>query len=148
MERFLYRGVNSDLYEKTGGKLIPKNIGKQFKDHAYWDNAYWDDGSTWDESVANVIIPHQRDSSGNPSSGISTTPIYENAKIYATHNGKYSGAFIYKIDTEKLDEFNVSAYEVSDYATQPAIPDDKEVILVAEDFGILPDGIIDEVIKL
>ena len=148
MERYLYRGVNFDLYKQSEGKLIPKEMGKPFKDHAYYGNAYWGDGSVYGESETNVIIPHQRDSNKNPSSGVSTTPFYENAKIYATHNGKYETGFIYKIDTGKLAEFGVKYYEVSEYATQQAIPEDKEVILVAKDYSILPEEIIDEVIEV
>ncbi len=55
---------------------------------------------------------------------------------------------MYKIDTERLEAAQVTAYPVSDHATQPAIPGDEEVILVAADYGVLPEEIVVEVIPV
>jgi len=145
MERYLYRGVNSQLHKESVGKLIPKECGKPFKRFVYYGEAYYGDGHTYGESETNAVIMHQIDSSKYPSSGISTTPILENAKLYATHSGT---GYVYKIDTQLLAAAHVKAYPVDDHAVQPTIPGDKEVILVAEDFGALPNEIVVEVIEV
>ncbi len=149
MERYLYRGVNQNLYQETRGKLIPRESGKPFKRPVYFgEPIYFGGGNTWGESEANAVIMHQIDSSKYPSSGISTTPIFENAKHYATHNGKHASGYVYKIDTSLLKAANVKAYPVDDHAVKPAVPDDNEVILVAEGFRDLPDEVIVEIIEV
>ena len=149
MQRYLYRGVNSELHEANSGRLIPKSLGAPFRQGVYWDtNFYWDDGCTFGESSRNAVIQHERDSSKNPTSGMSTTPLMENAKRYATHNGKYRSGYVYKIDTELLEEYGVAKYVVVDYATWPAVPENQEVILVAKDFSILPSEIVVELIEV
>jgi len=148
MARYLHRGVNSDLYNRTGGQLIPKAIGKPFKRAMKYGQGFKYGTFTYGTSTKNAIVAHQRDSSRFPSSGVSTTPIFENAKIYATHRGKFKSGFIFKIDTELLASFYVEAYEVSNYVQKPAIPKDKEVILVASDQGSLPTDIVVEIIKV
>ena len=87
------------------------------------------------------MIMHQRDSSKYPTSGISTTPIYENAVRCATHDGKYRSGYVYKIDMMLLEAHGVKAYPVDEHAPRPAIPDDREVILVERNFGTLPNEI-------
>jgi len=149
MERYLYRGVNQNLHQETRGKLIPRESGKPFKQFAYYgEDVYYGGGNTYGESEANAVIMHQIDSSRYPSSGISTTPIFENAKLYATHKGKHASGYVYKIDTSLLKAANVKAYSVDDHAVKPALPGDKEVILVAEDFRDLPDEVIVEIIEV
>jgi hypothetical protein len=39
--RYLYRGVNADLYKSTGGRLVPKSLGQKFERRAYWGEGYW-----------------------------------------------------------------------------------------------------------
>lgn len=148
MERYLYRGVNLEMHVSNGGKLVPKASGKPFRSHAYWGDAYWGDGSVWGESERNTVIQHQRDSSKHVTSGISTTPVYENAVRYAVHDGKYNSGVVYKIDTELLDAHSVTTYVVAEHATQPAILGDREIILVAQDFGVIPDEVVVEVIEV
>lgn len=148
MDRFLFRGVNSHLHHRNGGKLIPKAAGKPFTSHAEWGNGEWNDGSEYGESERNTVIQHQRDSSRHETSGVSTTPIFENACRYATHDGKYMKGFVYKIDTSLLKKHEVTSHVVAQHATQPAIPGDREVILVAKDFGVLPHQIVTEVIEV
>ena len=152
---YLYRGVNSEIHKASNGMLIPKTFGKEFKQPIYYGGtgdpekaSYYGDGSTYGASDTNAVIKHQRNSSKNPTSGISTTPVLENAKKYATHNGKYSSGFVYKIDTTLLSKHGVTAHEVAAHATQPAIPEDMEIILVAQDYCELPTEIIVEVIDV
>ena len=144
MTRYLYRGVNLDLHRRTGGKLKPKAVGEAFKRHVYYGQSYFGDGSVHGESKRNAVIMHQRNSSKYPTSGVSTTPIYENAVRYATHDGKHESGYVYKIDTTLLEAHGVKSYPVGQHAVKPQIPGDQEVILVASDFGELPDEIIVE----
>jgi hypothetical protein len=144
--RYLYRGVNADLYKSTGGRLVPKSLGQKFERRAYWGEGYWGDGSVYGLSERNAVIMHQRDSTKYPTSGVSTTPNYEHAVRYATHHGKTG--YVYKIDTALLDARGVKAFPVDHHAVRPTIPDDHEVILVAQDFGPLPDPIIVEVTEV
>ena len=145
--KYLYRGVNAELYKSTGGRLEPKLLGEKFERQAYWhEERYYRDGSVHGPSERNAVITHQRDSTKYPTSGISTTPNYERAVQYATHHGK--SGYVYKIDTALLDEHGVKAFPVDQHAVKPAIPEDREVILVAQDFGSLPDQIIVEVIPV
>jgi len=149
MDRYLYRGVNHLLYEESRGRLIPKAFGHPFKANNYFGgDTYFRDGSVFGPSKRNAVIKHQRDSSKHPTSGVSTTPIYENARKYATHNGKYTEGYVFTIDVQLLDQHGVNIYHVAEHATKPTIPNDKEVILVADDFGILPKEIIIKVEKL
>ncbi len=145
MTRYFYRGVNRDLHRRTGGKLKPKAEGKAFKRPVHYGETYYNDGTVFGESDRNAVIMHQRNSSKHPTSGISTTPIYENAVRYATHDGKHESGYVYKIDSTLLEAHGVTAYFVDQHAVKPQIPEDQEVILVARDFGELPDEIIVDV---
>lgn len=148
MHRFLFRGVNAAMHRQNEGKLVPKAAGKPFRSHAYWGDAEWNDGSVFGESERNTVIQHQRDSSKHATSGVSTTPIFENACRYATHDGRHTTGFVYRIDTSLLEKYEVTSHVVAEHATQPAIPGDEEVILLAKDFGVLPQGIVVEVIEV
>lgn len=147
--QYLYRGVNPELHACTNGQLIPKEIGKPFQKSTYFGgDTYFGDGSVYGDSPRNAVIQHQRDSRNYPTSGVSTTPVFENAKRYATHAGKYDSGYVYKIDTDLLQSHCVSYYVVAEHAASPAIPDDEEIILVAKDFGALPPSIVLEIIEV
>jgi hypothetical protein len=143
LPRYLYRGVNSDLYRAAEGKLRPKACGEEFMRAIYYgEGVYYGDGTVYGRSERNAVIMHQRDSTRYPTSGVSTTPIYENAVRYATHDGRHPSGYVYKIDTTLLEAYGVRTYPVDLHAVRPAIPIDREVILVARDYGLLPDGIV------
>jgi hypothetical protein len=147
MDRYLFRGVNANMHCSTNGRLTPKACGQEFKRFVYFgEDAYYNDGSVYGESERNAVGMHQRDSSKYPTSGISTTPSYDNAVQYATHDGQ--SGYIYKIDTELLEAHGVKAFEVDQHVSQAKIPGDREVILVARDFGPLPEEIIVEIVKI
>ena len=148
MARYLYRGVNQDLYRSTGGKLRPKACGKDFKRPVYYGEVYGGNGTVYGKSERNAVIMQQRDSSKYRTSGVSTTPIYENAVRYATHDGKHPSGYVYKIDTTLLEAHGVKAYPVNQHALKPAIPEDQEVILVACDYGVLLVQLIVDVVKV
>jgi len=48
----------------------------------------------------------------------------------------------------RLTEYHVTAYEVAEHVTKPSKPGDKEIILVAADWGPLPNEIVIEVIPV
>ncbi|MDB5921170.1 MAG: hypothetical protein JWN13_106 [Betaproteobacteria bacterium] len=144
--RYLYRGVNADLYARTGGRLEPKAIGREFKRPVYFgEDVYFGGGSTFGESADNAALMHQENSSRYPSSGVSTTPHIEKARGYATHNNQ--AGYIYKIDSARLQAAGITAYLVKEVAVHPAVPDDEEVILVARDYGALPAEVVVEVVR-
>ena len=51
------------------------------------------------------------------------------------------------INAGVLKHFGVTAYVVREIVPMPSIPEDEEVILVAQDFGPLPKQIIEEFIE-
>ena len=124
---------------------MPKVIDTEFERGVYYGGeTYFGDGSTYGDSAANAVLMHQRNSSKYPTSGVSTTPHIERARFYATHDN--CSGYIYKIDVGLLEAAGVEMHIVADYAAQPAIPEDSEVILVARDRGPLPSEVVAEVI--
>ena len=146
MVDLLYRGVNFEMYERLGAKLCPK-IFEPFKLSPKWDEVPWDD-STWNESPENAVIAHQRNQAGYPTSGVSCTPHMGVATNYATHGGHFSVGYIYVLDPSKFEKFGVKSYKVSEIVSKPSVPEDDEIIIVHENFGILPEEIILEVRKI
>ena len=142
----LYRGVNAEIHASFNGELHPKETHPFLKSPEFGlaecGNAFWG------ENVQNAVVQHQQHQAGYPTSGISTTPHFERAKFYATAGGKYSCGFIYDIDTELLKRFSVAMYVVKDIVPLPNVPEDDEIILVANDFGFLPQDIIIDVISI
>jgi len=140
MPRYLYRGVSHEFHEKTAGILMPKDNVKFERlpefDRAEFGNAYW--GS----NEYNAVVEHQQHQAGYPTSGISTTPLIDRAKYYATRGGELSGGYIFVINEELCAPLRVSVYVVNVIVPAPAIPEDEEVILVAHDYGNLPPEII------
>ncbi|MDD5692190.1 MAG: hypothetical protein PHP10_03315 [Candidatus Omnitrophica bacterium] len=149
--RYLYRGVSEEMH-RSGVGLQPKGssssrtiiIGER---HDGGDDFVVGEGIIGD-SKDNTIIGHQHDSSRFSSSGVSTTPFFERAKIYATFNGKRKNGFVYKIDRILLTENGVVEYRVADYTQYPKIPEDNEVVLVGNNNGTLPQKIVIEVISV
>jgi hypothetical protein len=140
---FLYRGVSEQLYEASHGVLRPKiNIPFQSYATAGQRISFCGSGIVCGESAANEVVRHEFMRAGEPTSGISTTPHRSRAISYATHDGKYSRGYVFTIDRERLQAFRVREYIVSEIKPFPSVPEDDEVILVANDFGDLPDGII------
>lgn len=147
--RYLYRGVNPEMHRSTGGRLRPKAHGKPFCRRVHFgEDVAYGSGAVYGESARNAVLMHQRDSTKYPSSGVSTTPNFDNAKVYATNYGEYSTGIVYKIDTELLAAYGVMAYQVDEHATVPKIPEDHEVILVARDGMELPEEVVVDFIEV
>lgn len=145
----LYRGVSHAHYEMTGGLLLPKSCDP-FEYCFRWgeEGLKWGSGATYGPSTNNAILRHQLLQAGFPTSGISMTPVVERAIFYATRGNQDPSGLVYEVDSDLLAEHGVRAYRVRDYATAPAIPADDEVILVADDSGALPMGIVVRVVEM
>jgi hypothetical protein len=94
------------------------------------------------------VIRHQLGQAGFPTSGVSATPHFERTRFYATNGGLHDSGNVYKIDRELLTVNGVYEFIISEYATDPSVPEDDEVILVASDYRELPAGIVVEVISV
>jgi hypothetical protein len=128
----LYRGVSKEKYDKDGKELKPYKIG-QFESIISLDEGHrLGEGFTLDSTVNNSIVKHQKDSSRYPTSGISTTPIFDRAKYYALHGGKKEKGYVFVFDRNVLDKYSVKEFVVSEYVEFPNVPIDKEVILYSE----------------
>lgn len=146
-KRYLYRGVNSELYQRTDGRLVPRGFGP-FEYTFRADGTIKADGSaTLGPSVQNAILRHELSQEGFPTAGISTTPNLERARFYATAGGRYAKGYIFKIDRTLLEKMGVREYVVADWIPYPSVPEDAEVILVARDCGPLPSNIFVAVIE-
>ncbi|WP_292663680.1 hypothetical protein [Nitratifractor sp.] len=148
-KNYLYRGVNPELHKKRKG-LSPKKIG-DFKYSFNYDRdrtIYFDRDAKFDSSEHNAVLRHQLNQEGFPTSGISTTPHFDRAKFYALANGRYEFGYVYKIDRNLLKKYKIKEYVVSEYINHPSVPEDDEVILVAENGGKLPKEIIVDIIPV
>jgi hypothetical protein len=149
MKRFLFRGVNPELHAHTRGLLVPKTFEPFRYVFHFGESVYFGGGAVFGESEANAVLRHQQDQAGFPTSGVSMTPFFERAVVYARgRDAKYSSGFVYKVDPDLLPQFGVTAYVVADYAVKPSVPDDDEVILVSRDFRPLPHEIVVEVMQV
>ena len=151
-DRYLYRGISEEMHRRREG-LQPKGtsfyrgiiIGER-QDGG--DGVVVGSGITCGDSIDNAVILHQSDSEKFPTSGISTTPFLDRAKIYATHNKIQPRGIVYKIDRKLLVNNLIKEYRVKEWAQYPEIPEDDEVILVSIDNGVLADEIVVEVITV
>lgn len=141
----LYRGVSTEMYEAQGGELRPKQFVPFTRAPEFgrdeWNNCFWGDSSL------NAVVEHQRHQAGYPTSGVSTTLHLERARFYATRGGEFLAGYIYVIDRNLCHSCGVTLYVVNDIVPQPSIVEDDEVILVAQDFGVIPFGVVIDVVR-
>jgi len=143
MDKYLYRGVNAEKDAINCGELKPIAYKKPFKRRAvYGGGTHYGDGSVYGESARNAVVQHQKNSNKYPTSGVSTTPNYSNAVGYAKGAEGTKTGYVYTIDRSILKKFKVTEYVVDEHATKPTKPNDREVILVANDFGNIPIEVI------
>ncbi|OGV44713.1 MAG: hypothetical protein A2017_12535 [Lentisphaerae bacterium GWF2_44_16] len=139
---YLFRGVNEELYNLLNGKIQPKSekSGLEFPSYvcAGDPHAVCGSGVVAGKSINNTVILHQWNQEGYPTSGVSTSPIKERARFYALEGGKRSKGYIYTLSIDLLKKCNVAIYRVKDFATYPAVPEDDEHILVANNFQEIP----------
>lgn len=143
---YLYRGVSEEMH-KEGFSLHPKGTSF-YRINKYGEGFKYGSGITYGSSINNAVIAHQRDSGRFPTSGISTTPFFERAKIYALSSGEKQKGVVYKIDRSLVLINNVKEYRVADYTKFPNIPEDDEVILVIDNNVPLPSECVIEIIPV
>lgn len=146
-QRYLYRGVSIELHQQNYGRLVPKTQMKFEYAFKWGEGIKYGSGATYGTSTTNAVIRHQLNQQGFPTSGVSTTPLLERAKYYATQGGKSAGV-VYVIDPNSLAKHGVQEHIVSQYAVQPSVPEDDEVILVASDLGPLPQEIVVQILEI
>jgi hypothetical protein len=141
--RCLYRGMSVDFHRANSGELRPKACGS-FEYMFKWGERghVWGGGTTYGKSEANAVIRHQLNQEGFPTCGISTTPHIARAAIYARGKGGLSDGFVYEIDRERLTQFHIRELVVADFARDPSVPDDDEVILVTLNSEQLPAELV------
>jgi hypothetical protein len=146
---FLYRGETEAFHQNNGYRLKPKLQGP-FEAGFHWDepDLQWDSGATWDTSEANAVLRHELKQKGFPTSGISTTPDFERAVVYARGKDGRSPGLVAKIDASLLAAHGVRQLVVANVARSPSVPSDAEVILVTKDGAPLPEEVIVERIPI
>lgn len=155
---YLYRGVNIAQHERDAGRILPRAPGRPFEHVFILDGTFRLDGSaTFGPSAQNAVLAHQLGLPDRPdlhTSGISTTPNFGRALLYATHTRDDDGGWtrrvagvVYVIDRARLASFGVEAHAVADTVAELSVtvPDDDEVILHAPDNGELPTTVVVEV---
>lgn len=146
---YLYRGVNEEMYRRSGGVLRPRLIDRPFTHVFKADGSIRADGSaTAGPSEKNAVYGHQLSSEKFPTSGISTTPVFQRAQYYATRDGRCALGYVFELDREALESFGVKEYSVSKWVENPSIPEDEEVILVAQDLAELPMSVVVRIIDV
>ncbi len=94
---YLYRGENKKMYRCSGGVLPPKLMKRPFEYVFRADGSIKADGSaTAGLSENNAVYGHQLSSSKFPTSGISTTPVFQRACYYATAGGRFAFGYVFK----------------------------------------------------
>ena len=146
---YLYRGVSSEMFQKLNGKLSPKAMNKEFAEVPRFggQTVSFGSGNVFGKANVNAVIKHQWQQKGIPTSGVSSSPFIERAKYYACSGVRNKHGYIFKMSIESLTNQGVSIYRINELVTAPAIPEDDEHVLVANDFGTIPDSAIIQVIE-
>ena len=140
---FLYRGSTEAFHRRNGDQLRAKAVGP-FEFTFRWDqqDVRWDSGATWDTSMANAVMRHQLNQEGHPTSGISTTPHFDRAAVYARGKDGRSAGFVVKIDRARVAAIGVREFVVAEFVREPSIPEDGEVILLTAEGAPLPEEVV------
>ena len=112
--RYLYRGENEEMYKCSGGALCPKLIKQPFEHVFKLDGSIKCNGSaTLGPSEKNAVYGHQLSSEKFPTSGISTTPVFQRAQYYATGGGRFVLGYVLKLDRKVLELVGAKEFIVS-----------------------------------
>lgn len=147
---YLYRGMSLPMFEKLDGKLIPKKIGEIFSSIPCAGDAHAVCGSgiVAGDAPINSVIFHQWAQLGLPTSGVSSTPFEDRAEFYALSGGDNLEGYVFKLSINELINASVTIYKVNELVPSPAIPDDNEHILVADNFEAIPEKAIVSISKV
>lgn len=130
----LYRGENWDRWieiQKDNG-IKPKGI--EFEITFEHDKSiYYDGSATFGSSSLNAVNGHQICSKKFMTSGISTTPFWERARLYALEDGAYTKGVIFEININDIIMEEIELFEVNKLIINPNIKEDNEVIIKRKD---------------
>ena len=117
----LFRGASLEIHCRNEGRIFPKSL-EQFSYSFKFDEPglKYDSGATYGSSSTNAVIRHQLNQEGFPTSGVSTTPSLERAKIYARGRDGTATGVVYRIDCACLDIHGVKQYVVAEYSKYPS----------------------------
>ena len=137
------------MMHEAGVGLMPKS-SSAFAYAFRWGEpgSVWGSGVTYGTSVENAVIHHQLAQAGHPTSGISSTPIFERAKFYALHGRADAAGVVYTFSTQKLLDGGVRILRVADFVKEPSVPEDDEFVLVPLIGQPIPQPAIIEVAHL
>lgn len=155
-DRYLYRGVSDAMHKKNGGRLVPKKtrpfIGTVPLSQNKLPKLKLNGSFTVGASKKNETLLHQlyykHQGKTYKTSGISTTPHFSRAVIYARGRKRKNIGVVYMIDRKLLAEFGVIEHIVADTVPKPKIPKDAEVILATANGDILPVQVVVETVLL
>jgi hypothetical protein len=140
--KYLYKALRKEEID-AGNILIPKSQGPFRSDPRFGIDMRF---PIEFGSETNAVRQHQWQRNGFPTSGVSTTPHFDRAKVYARDD------VIVKINRQLFSKYGIKEYVVKEYLEKfpedIAAPEDDEIILVKGDGGQFPKEIIEEVIKI
>jgi hypothetical protein len=144
---YLYRGFNSGI--DISKAMEPKNPDGEMETYAECGDERVQCGDadfTCGKSVANTIHSHEYGGNGQDTSGISTTPFFDRAKVYALGNGKYERGTVLTFSRQALLNGGIEIFRIKDVVGSPAIPEDDEYWIYFE--GDFPMDMIVEAIPV
>ncbi len=134
----LYRGMNAEMFENENGELKPR--GTVSSAMLYPGRIVPSDNLFPGKSIKHGMDKHQNkhrqdeDNFKENSAYLSTTPIYDIAKKYATRDNTLVG-YIFIINRTKLARYNVKEYKVVNIANIISESEDEEVLLLTNPHG-------------
>lgn len=150
MNRFLYRGINLEMFRECHGLLKPRgteSVADLYPSEYLFPSERLFPGKHENNAVDKHQNPNRYNEADfkNHSAYLSTTPLLDRATYYATSGNKVHGV-VFVIDRSLLAEHQVSEYCVSQIATVITVPEDEEVLLLTQPSGSpLPDAVILEI---
>lgn len=137
----VFRGVNFDLWKVINDEKVikPKGLGLDFEITFKHDGSIRYDGSaTFGSSIQNAVNGHQISSDKFPTSGISTTPIWERAMYYALRGLNKGNGVILEMNLNNLDKSEFEWHEINKLIANPTCREDNEILIRRFDNGVFP----------
>jgi hypothetical protein len=130
----LYRGENWDRWKKIqkDNGIEPKGFEFELT-FSHDGSIYYDGSATFGSSILNAVNGHQICSKKFRTSGISTTPFWERARLYALEDGTYTKGVIFEININDIIMEEIELFEVNKFILNPKVKEDNEVIIKRKD---------------
>lgn len=93
---------------------------------------------TYGLSSQNAVFGHQINSNKFPTSGISTTPIWERAMYYALKGLKKGNGVILEMNLNNLDKSEFEWHEINKLIANPTCREDNEILIRRFDNDVFP----------